>query len=63
MATHLLWSLEGQRGTGRDSSVFSLFGEHKREKKMLHFDTELAYKHLVINIVIAVHKMDFDAMK
>ena len=51
IASHLLWSLEGQsidrynivqwtrqRGTGRDSFVFCMFWEHERE--MLHFDTE-----------------------
>ena len=28
---------------------------------MFHFDTEWAYKHLVI--IVAVHKMDFEAVE
>ena len=30
---------------------------------MLHFDTKWTYKHLVANIIVAVHKMDFEAME
>ena len=39
--------------------MFSMFREHERE--MFRFDTEWAYKHLVI--IIAVHKMDFEAVE
>ena len=35
--------------------------ESTREIKMFHFDTEWAYKHLVI--IVAVHKMDFEAVE
>ena len=68
IASHLLRSLEvqlidryntvqwsRQRGTDRDSSVFSMFWEHEREREreMLHLDTEWAYKHFIFNISVS----------
>ena len=46
-----------QAKTAGDSSVYFLCFENTRERKMFHFDTEWAYKHLVI--IVFVHKMDF----
>ena len=63
VTTHLLLSLEGQSTDREEQVETALYFLCLREKYMLHFDTEWAYKRLVINIVVAVHKMDFEAMK
>ena len=44
---------------GRQLYIFYVL--RARERKMFHFDTEWAYKHLVI--IVAVHKMGFKAVE
>ena len=44
---------------GRQLYIFYVL--RAREREMFRFDTEWAYKHLVI--IVAVHKMDFEAVE
>ena len=41
--------------------MFFFYVLKARESEMFHVDTEWAYKHLVI--IVAVHKMDFEAVE
>ena len=51
---------EQDRDEQVETALYFLCFESMRERSMLHFDTEWAYKHLVI--IVAVHKMDFEVV-